>query len=197
VSLIIIAIVAIFVILGLRNGFIRWMGVTLGIIVGFWMASQKYFILEKTLTGLVHSQYQAHIIGFFTVFLLFFFIIILLGYLLSKVVNLSLLGWLDRLLGAVFGLVASLILVWLLLVLAITVQPRSQRNLSKSPLAPKILEVGQRVSGLPLRQKVSKKYLTSAPKTLLLKPPVILYYISLNNNLNIWRNKEFTPRKEA
>jgi len=197
VSLIIIAIVAIFVILGLRNGFIRWMGVTQGIIVGFWMASQKYFILEKTLTGLVHSQYQAHIIGFFAIFLLFFFIIILLGYLLSKVVNLTLLGWLDRLLGAVFGLVASLILVWLLLVLAITVQPRSQRNLSKSPLAPKILEVGQRVSGLPLRQKVSKKYLTSAPKTLKLNRQVNLYTNSLNNYLCIWRNIVFTPRKEA
>jgi membrane protein required for colicin V production len=182
VSLVIISIVAIFVIFGLRNGFIKWMSVTLGIIAGFWIASQKYFVLEKFLNRFFHTQYQAHLIGFFLVFLLFFFIIVLLGYLLSKVMNLVLLSWLDRLLGAIFGLVAGLIFVWLLLVLAITVQPRSQRQLSKSGLAPRILEVGQRISGFPIRQKITKKYLTSAPETLLLKPQVRLYFISLNSN---------------
>jgi len=197
-SLVIIVILLIFVILGLRNGFIRWMTVTLGMIIGFGVASQKYFVLEKSLMGMVHSQHLAHVIGFFLIFLLFFFIVILFGYLLSKVVNLTLLSWLDRFLGAVFGLAAGFIFVWLLLILVITVQPKSQRYLSKSPLVPKILEIGQRVSGLPLQPKVIKKYLTSAPETLLLKPSVVLYYISLNNNLNIWRNdKSLTPRKEA
>uniref|UniRef100_A0A7C6A8T6 CvpA family protein n=1 Tax=candidate division WOR-3 bacterium TaxID=2052148 RepID=A0A7C6A8T6_UNCW3 len=167
VNIVIVAIVAIFVIFGLRNGFIKWMAVTLGIIIGFWLASQKYLVLEKFLLGLVHSSEKAHIIGFFLVFLLFFFIIVLIGYLLSKVVNLTLLGWLDRLLGAIFGLVAGLIFVWLLLVLAITLQPQSQRPLSKSALAPRILEAGQKVSGLPLGQKIRKKYLTFAPKPLL------------------------------
>ena len=197
-SLVIIVILLFFVILGLRNGFIRWMTVTLGMIVGFGMASQKYFVFENSLMRVVHSQHLAHVIGFFLIFLLFFFIVILFGYLLSKVVNLTLLGWLDRFLGAVFGLAAGLIFVWLLLILIITVQPRSQRYLSKSPLVPKILEIGQRVSGLPLQPKVIKKYLTSAPETLLLKPSVVLYHISLSNNLNIWRNdNSFTPRKEA
>ncbi|MEO0093610.1 MAG: CvpA family protein [candidate division WOR-3 bacterium] len=167
ITIIIIAIVAAFVIFGLRNGFIRWMAVTLGIIIGFWMASQKYSVLEKFLIGIVHSQEKAHIVGFFIIFLLFFFIIILIGYLLSKVMNLTLLGWLDRLLGAIFGLVAGLIFVWLLLVLAITVQPSSQRQLAKSSLAPRILEAGQKVSGLPLYKKVSKKYLTSGSNFLL------------------------------
>jgi membrane protein required for colicin V production len=197
-SLVIIVIILIFVILGLRNGFIRWMTVTLGMIVGFWMASQKYFVFENSLMRIAHSQHLAHVIGFFLIFLLFFLIVVLFGYLLSKVVNLTLLSWLDRFLGAVFGLAAGLIFVWLLLILVITVQPKSQRYLSKSPLVPKILEIGQRVSGLPLQPKVIKKYLTSAPETLLLKPPMVLYYISLNNNLNVWRNdKSFTPRKEA
>jgi len=197
-SFVIIAIILIFVILGLRNGFIRWMTVTLGMIVGFWMASQKYLVFENSLLRIAHSQHLAHVIGFFLIFLLFFLIVVLFGYLLSKVVNLTLLSWLDRFLGGVFGLVAGLILVWLLLILVITVQPSSQRYLSKSPLVPKILEIGQRVSGLPIQPKVIKKYLTSAPKTLLLSQSVVLYYIPLNNNLNDWRNnKGFTPRKEA
>lgn len=198
-SLVIILILLIFVILGLRNGFIRWMTVTLGMIIGFGIASQKYFVFENSLMRLVHSQHLAHVIGFFLIFLLFFFIVILFGYLLSKVVNLTLLKGLDRILGAVFGLVAGLIFVWLLLILVITVQPKSQNYLTKSPLVPKILEIGQKVSGLPLQTKVIKKYLTSAPETLLLKPPVVLFYNkALNNNLNIGRNdKSLTSRKEA
>lgn len=170
VNIVIIAIAAIFVIFGLRKGFIKWMTVTLGIIIGFWFASKKYLVLEKFLTGLVHSQEKAHIIGFFLIFLLFFFLVLLIGYLLSKVVNLALLGWLDRILGAIFGLFAGLIFVWLLLAAIITVLPSSQPQLVKSSLASRILEIGQRVSGLPLYKKISKKYLTLVPKTLLFIP---------------------------
>lgn len=184
VNIIIVAIVAIFIIYGLSRGFVRWMAVTLGMIIGFWMAAQKFSVLEKFLIRTIHSQYLASIISFFLIFLLFFLIVILLGYFLAKAVNLTLLDWLDRVLGAVFGLVAGLIFVWLLLVLAITIQPQTQRQLSKSALAPRILEIGQRISGLSVRQKVIKKYLTLAPKTLLLMPSVRLNHWRLINKIS-------------
>ncbi len=168
-NFVILAVVAIFVIFGLRHGFIRWLAATLGIFVGFWMASQKYFVLEKFLTGIFHTQYQAKIVGFIIVFLLFFFIVVLLGYLLSKIVNLAMLGWLDRVLGGVFGLINGLVFIWILLVLIVTFQPNFQRSIDKSILAKEILETGRKLSGLHLKPRVPKKYLTFDTKTLSLK----------------------------
>ncbi len=133
------------------------------------MASQKYFVLEKFLTGIFHTQYQAKIVGFIIVFLLFFFIVVLLGYLLSKIVNLAMLGWLDRVLGGVFGLINGLVFIWILLVLIVTFQPNFQRSIDKSILAKEILETGRKLSGLHLKPRVPKKYLTFDTKTLSLK----------------------------
>jgi membrane protein required for colicin V production len=168
-NFVILAVVAIFVIFGLRHGFIRWLAATLGIFVGFWMASNKYPVLEKFLARIFNSQYQAQIVSFIIVFLVFFFIVILLGYLLSKIVNLAMLGWLDRVLGGVFGLINGLVFIWILLVLIVTFQPNFQRSVDKSILAKELLETGRKLSGLHLKPRVPKKYLTFDTKTLSLK----------------------------
>ena len=168
-NLVILAVVAIFVILGLLLCFIRWLAATLGIFIGFWIASHKYFVLEKFFSGVFKSQYQAQIVGFIAIFLIFFLIVVLIGYLLRKILNLAMLGWLDRLLGAIFGLINGLVFIWILLILIVVFQPNFNRGVSKSILAKEILETGRRFSGLHLKPKLPKKYLTLQSKTLLLK----------------------------
>jgi len=167
-NLVILAVVAIFVIFGLRLGFIRWLAATLGIFIGFWMAAHKYYVLEKFFSGIFHAEYQIRIISFIAVFLIFFLIFILLGYLLRKIVNLAMLGWLDRLLGAIFGLINGLVFIWILLILIVAFQPNFNRVVTKSILAKEILETGRRFSGLHPKPKSPKKYLTFQAETLLL-----------------------------
>lgn len=197
VNLVIIGVIAIFIIFGLRQGFIRWLSVTLGIVIGFWVASHKYFVLEKLLGRVFNSQYQAQIIGFILIFLIFFLISVLLGYLLSKIVNLVMLGWLDRLLGGIFGLINGLVFVWLLLALIVSFQPSLERHLSKSVLATQILEAGRRLSGLQLKKRLQKRYLTSKPKRLSLIPQVNLSIAQLNYNLQFQRSFRISPKKVA
>ncbi|MDH5186776.1 MAG: CvpA family protein [candidate division WOR-3 bacterium] len=197
VNLVIIVVIAIFVIFGLRQGFIRWLAVTLGIVIGFWMASQKYFVLEKLFGRIFHSQYQAQVVGFILVFLVFFFILVLLGYLLRKIMNLVMLGWLDRLLGGIFGLINGLVFVWLLLALIVSFQPSLERHLSKSVLATQILEAGRRLSGLQLKQRLQKKYLTLRPEGLSLIPQVNISEAQLKYNLQFQRSFRISPKKSG
>jgi membrane protein required for colicin V production len=115
-DIIIIIVLAISVLGGWRTGLIKAALGWIGIIVGLVLAGDYYQSLAK-LFSTVFQETLANILGFLAIFIGVTILSGVLGIWLSRVVSLTLLGWLNRLAGAAFGLFIGAVVIGALLVL--------------------------------------------------------------------------------
>jgi len=162
IDVIIILVILGSVITGIIRGFIKELSTLAGLILGIYIAAHNYPVLQKYVLSVLHNATVSKIISFLIIFFIVFFLIMLLGLLLQKVIKLIMLGWLDKILGGVFGIVKGVLFVWLLLVFIIAFFPTTQNYINKSRLALKILSIGSEYTKFPERVKKIKKPLTQS-----------------------------------
>ncbi|MCX8015411.1 MAG: CvpA family protein [candidate division WOR-3 bacterium] len=150
-DILIVCLVLVAIIIGFVRGFIKSIAFITGLVLGVYFARQKYLLLEKFLFKSTQTSSTYHIISFLIVFVIIFLLIFLLGLLLRKIIQVIMLGWIDKLLGGFFGLIKGLILIWLILILSLVLFPKTQKIINKSVLAKKIIELGARVTKLPIK----------------------------------------------
>jgi membrane protein required for colicin V production len=103
-DILILVLLIISAISGLVNGFIKTLFSLVGLVVGVVLAGRYYLSLADHL-GFIHSENAAHIVAFLIIFLLVILVATILGIIFTKIVSAILLGWLNRLLGGVAGVV--------------------------------------------------------------------------------------------
>ena len=96
---------------GLIISSFRFLGLILGIILS---AKYGYFIVEFLSNKLSVSDQISSILGYLIVFIIVVIIIQIIGNLLKSTLNIILLGWLDKIGGAVLGFAKASILISLL-----------------------------------------------------------------------------------
>ncbi len=160
IDLIILLIVLISLIVGIVRGFVKELSVIVGLILGIYIAVTRYPSFEKYILKLITNPTAAKVVSFALIFLVVFFLVILLGVLLQKAIHLVMLGWLDKLIGGVFGIAKGLIISWLLLILATAIYPNAIYTIQKSTIAAKLYDLGTKITKLPLKLPRSKKLLT-------------------------------------
>lgn len=110
-----IVIVALFVlgaIFGLMKGFIKQLATLLGLVVGLLAAKALYGVVaEKWIGHLVESMTIAQILAFIVIWIGVPLVFTLLASLLTKAMEIISLGWFNRLLGAVLGILKYLLLI--------------------------------------------------------------------------------------
>ncbi len=162
IDILIILVILGLIINGIVKGFVKQLSITAGLMLGFYIASKKYPALEKVLFRTSQPMAINKIICFIIIFIIVFFLIYLLGLLLKKVVQLIMLGWLDKILGGVFGFVQGIIIVWLVLILAILTIPNTKSTISRSGFAYQILKLGSNMTKMPIKpyrvKENSEKY---------------------------------------
>ena len=102
----IVGITLILAIKGFFNGFIKEVAGLIGVIGGFYIASRYYekvgeFINQNLLN--IPNKSAIDLVGFIGIFLLFWGFCMFLGFLFSKILKVSSLGFMDRLFGFLFG----------------------------------------------------------------------------------------------
>jgi len=112
-DIVLIVIVAIPTILGLKTGIIKASFSLAGLILGVILAGHYYVPLSEQLSAL--SPGIARIVAFAIILVGVWVIAILLSGLVERAVSMMLLGWINRLVGAVFGFVVGAILCGALL----------------------------------------------------------------------------------
>jgi len=160
IDLLILLIVLISVIIGIVRGFVKELSAIVGLILGIYIAIYRYPLLEKYVIKVITSPSVAKVVSFLIIFLVVFFLVIILGLLIQKAIQLVMLGWLDKLLGGIFGIIKGLIISWLMLILVTAVYPKSYYSIQKSTLAPKLFELGTKISKIPIKIPNTKKLLT-------------------------------------
>jgi membrane protein required for colicin V production len=106
---------------GFARGGIGFLAAVFGVLCGFWF----YGIPAAAVHKYIHSVTVSNLIGFFVVFFGLIFVGALIGKLLSKLFKWTGLSWLDRLMGAMFGLVrgALVAVAFIAVLLAFTPKP--------------------------------------------------------------------------
>jgi membrane protein required for colicin V production len=108
-DLVLIVVLAIFTLIGLRTGIIKAILSLAGIIVGVILAGNYYLPLSERLTFIPHTG-AARIVAFAIILIGIMVIAAVLARFLKWATSLILLGWVNRLGGAVFGFVLAGIL---------------------------------------------------------------------------------------
>jgi membrane protein required for colicin V production len=126
---------------GIARGFVRGLFGLAGLVLGVMIAAGNYEHAARTVLAFMPDERLRTILAFVAILLIVLVLFSLLGRLLSKAVHLAELGWMDRLAGAVLGLVTASILSGMLLILTVVGGVHGERFLVDSVLAPKVLAV--------------------------------------------------------
>lgn len=123
--------------LGFRSGFIQAVGSIIGLVVAAWLAGLWYPALAVRLLPLVsNNENGANILAFFVLFLVLSKVVGLVFYIIDRVFHIIAvvpgLKLLNRLGGAVFGLVEGILFIGLVLTFA---QPYAASTVFAQPLA--------------------------------------------------------------
>ena len=137
IDIIIIIYLIIAVISGVVQGLIRAVLSIVGLIVGIILAGKYYSQLGNTL-AFIHNSNVANIVAFVIILLVVMAIAALIAFLFRSIIKAVMLGWIDRLGGAVFGLLLGILSVSA--ILAITVKLTNSSLITDSALASFLLD---------------------------------------------------------
>lgn len=130
-DIIIVAIASLFVAIGVKRGFIEEIFHLGAMIGGFIGAFLCYPFLYDRFTFLKTSAQTKTVIVFILSYILIAFSLIVIGWVLKKVVHLTILGWIDRVLGGLIGIGKTLIIIWIF-ILSVSLLPSSKLKSSFS-----------------------------------------------------------------
>jgi Uncharacterized membrane protein, required for colicin V production len=143
----IVIIVVLLIIRGFFRGIVQEAATLLGLIASFLLASLYYqdlaFWLER------FTPNHKIILSFFCfvfLFILFIFLFNFLGILARKAIRLTLLGWLDRTLGGLFGLIKGAVIIFILVTILTVFYPKSALLVENSRFFPTSLAITERLT---------------------------------------------------
>lgn len=114
---------AIFIIVGVRRGLIGEIFRFIAMVGGLIAAIMFYPALCQKLGFLAVPHAVRELTAFFAIFIVTALILIVIGWLLTKIIRLTLLGWVDRVGGGIIGLAKALLIIWLF-VLSVSALPK-------------------------------------------------------------------------
>ncbi len=156
-DIVIAVLIAFFIIRGVFRGFVKEFFSIVGVFVGFLGAMRYYERLAALITGEIINPAYLPIVAFLVIFAVVYFIISVSGVIIKYLLKITLLGWVDRILGAISGgLKGGLISAVFLLVL-ITFLPAGSPLVTRSHLAPHLLSTIEKMA-LVLPKEMHRRY---------------------------------------
>jgi len=151
IDMIIVGITLLLAIKGFFNGFIKETFGLIGIIGGIYIAGLYYhqagmYINSNLMT--IPNKSAIDLVGFISVFFLFWIFCIFLGFLIGKILKISALGFIDKLLGFLFGGLKFFLIISIIIASIYQIEfIRKKMNEfeKKSVLLPIMLELGDKI----------------------------------------------------
>lgn len=109
----VIVVAAFFIVRGVWIGFVRQLAFLLALFLGYAAAGTYYPSWAQHLSQISNPQLR-FVVTYGLLFFTTYVVIMLLGLGLKKVMHISFLGWFDRLMGGVFGMIKAVFLTTLL-----------------------------------------------------------------------------------
>ncbi len=128
---------------GIWTGFSRTFSTLLGVFLGLWVAVHYFPSLALRLSPFIHDPLWRPLAAFFLMFIIIYLAFVLTGMFVNRFLRSVKLGWVDRLMGAVIGLVKGLVLAGALAFLLTVLLPGNSPLLKDSLLYPRLVRVAK------------------------------------------------------
>lgn len=150
IDLFLLGLLLVFTIYGFTKGFIHEICVTLGLILGVWLGLRNSYFINDLLPLIHLPNPWGKIISFIIVLFVILLISTLLGFLLKKLVKAIGLDWLDKILGAVWGLIQGTVIIWVVLLVVLFFRPSAAEILNRSSFSNRILLLSRNIPNFSL-----------------------------------------------
>ncbi|MFA6284158.1 MAG: CvpA family protein [Desulfurivibrionaceae bacterium] len=159
----VIAIILIFLVRGVWIGFVRQLASLAGLILGYLFAGRYYEQISPRLAPVISSPQLCFLVTYVLLFLAVFLAVLALGFVLRKVMSVSLLDWFDRLMGGIFGLVKAGVLTTVLFMVISGMLADSNALITGSRAAPYLTKSSGFLLSFVPDQNLHRSLLPKAP----------------------------------
>ena len=127
IDIIIIVLIGVGVVQGLMKGFLKQLAAIVGLVAGLLIARALFGVVaDHLVTALGTSFTVAQILSFILIWVLVPILCIMVASVLTKAMDAINMGWLNRLLGALFGAVKMMLLIGLAIHVLEYLDPKSE-----------------------------------------------------------------------
>jgi membrane protein required for colicin V production len=120
---------------GVFRGLIKELTSIIGVMGGFYAAYSYYRHAAHYLSRWVTNPVYLNILSFFILFAAVFLVVSFVGVVLKYLMNITFLGWTDRICGAFFGVAKALLMAVVLVLVLTTFLPANATSLKNSWVA--------------------------------------------------------------
>lgn len=135
-DIILICIVSIFLLRGFFRGLVQEVLSLIAIVLAVILASNYQHLVVPHLELYISSEMTVSVLSYVIIFFGTLFVFWLLAKFIKSILDITLLGWIDRLAGGIFGLIEGVLIGLICLMFLQTFMPKSE-FLAESYLAPR------------------------------------------------------------
>ena len=131
---------------GLFRGLVKEISSIIGVFGGFYAAYTYYKVLGGLLSGLIQDVSYLNILSFLIIFCGVLIVVSVLGVIIKYLLNITFLGWVDRIGGVVFGIAKGILIIAVLFISLTAFLPKGSAFLKNSVLAPHVSRVSENMA---------------------------------------------------
>jgi len=131
---------------GLFRGLVKEISSVIGVFGGFYAAYTYYKVLAGMLSGLIQDVSYLNILSFLIIFCGVLIVVSVLGVIIKYLLNITFLGWVDRIGGVVFGLAKGILIIAVLFISLTAFLPKGSAFLKNSVLAPHVSWISEEMA---------------------------------------------------
>jgi len=131
---------------GLFRGLVKEISSVIGVFGGFYAAYTYYKVLAGMLSGLIQDVSYLNILSFLIIFCGVLIVVSVLGVIIKYLLNITFLGWVDRIGGVVFGLAKGILIIAVLFISLTAFLPKGSAFLKNSVLAPHVSRISEEMA---------------------------------------------------
>lgn len=159
-DILIVVILGYCIVRGLFRGLAKEVSSIVGVLGGFYAAYSYYTVVAKWLSRIISNTAYLNILSFLIIFCSVLIVINVLGIIIKYLLNISFLGWVDRIFGVIFGFAKGVLIVSVLFIILTTFLPKGAPIIKNSLLAPHVTWVSEsmaKVISKEMKQDFSDK----------------------------------------
>jgi len=145
-DIVVVVILSFCLIRGFMLGIVRQISSIVGVLAGFFAGSRYYSLLTGMLTGWIDKPGYRNITAFAILFCAVFVLVILLAWVIHYLMKITKTGWIDRVMGVVFGGLKGLLIGCILLVALTTFLPAHAALIEQSRLARHMMVISEKMA---------------------------------------------------
>lgn len=145
-DIVICVVLAYCLIRGIFRGLVKEVSSLVGVLIGFWAAYTYYGMLARPLGQWISNPSYRFILSFILIFTAVFIVISLLGVIMRYLLSIVFLGSVDRIFGALFGLLKGVLIASVLLLVFTAFLPKNSPLVQDSLLSPHLSNVSEQMA---------------------------------------------------